>query len=59
VKPQVGVQAASGIVGKVGALTLPIFATQKFSYPSASVRFDRKFRLSCRKTRTDHGCYED
>jgi hypothetical protein len=50
-------RAASGIFGKVGAPPLPIFATQKFSYPRASVRFDRKLRLSRRKTRTDYGGY--
>jgi hypothetical protein len=45
--------------GRCGAVSLPIFAKQKFLYSSPSIWFNRKFGSSCCKACADYSGYED
>ena len=45
--------------GRCGAVSLPIFAKQKFLYSSVSIPFNRKFGSSCCKACADYSGYED
>jgi hypothetical protein len=47
------------VPGRCGAVSLPIFAKQKFFYSSPSIWFDRNFGSSCRKTCADYSGYKD